>query len=70
MAGEGLLSPFRQLNFANEPFEVGRDSQTPVDDIYESPNVFTGHISRVVIEAVGEDVVNQNTLLEELMGSQ
>ena len=69
-AGEGLLLPYRHYNFANEPFEVGRDSQTPVDDLYESPNVFEGHIARVVIEAAGDAVVDQNVLLEELMGSQ
>lgn len=69
-AGEDLVSPFRQYNFVNEPFEVGRDSQTPVDDHYTSPFVFTGHIVDVVIEAVGEEIVDQNTLLEELMGSQ
>ncbi len=69
-AGEGLLSPFRQLNFANEPFEVGRDSQTPVDDGYESPFVFKGKIAQVVIEAAGKEVVDQDTLFEELMGNQ
>ena len=69
-AGEGLLSPFRQLNFANEPLEVGRDSQTPVDDLYESPSVFEGEIAQVVIEAAGEAVVDQDILFEELMGNQ
>ena len=69
-SGEGVLSPFRQLNFANEPFEVGRDSQTPVDDYYESPYVFEGKIDQVVIEAAGEEVVDQDVLWEELMGNQ
>ena len=69
-AGEGLISPFRQYNFVNEPFEVGRDSQTPVDDHYNAPFVFSGQIVDVVIEAVGEEIVDQNTLLEELMASQ
>lgn len=69
-AGEGLLTPFRQLNFANEPFEVGRDSQTPVDDCYESPFAFEGKIAQVVIEAAGKEVVDQDVLLEELMGNQ
>ena len=69
-AGEGLISPFRQYNFVNEPFEVGRDSQTPVDDHYNAPFVFSGQIVDVVIEAVGEEIVDQNTLLEELMSSQ
>lgn len=69
-AGEGLLSPFRQYNFCNEPFEVGRDSQTPVDDRYESPFVFEGEIAQVIIEAAGEEVVDQDILLEELMSNQ
>ena len=69
-AGEGLTSPFRQYNFVNEPFEVGRDSQTPVDDHYNAPFVFSGQIVDVVIEAVGEEIADQNTLLEELMSSQ
>ena len=69
-AGEGILAPFRYHNFVNEPLDVGRDSQTPVDDAYESPFVFDGRIIDVVIEAVGTEVVDQETLLEELMGSQ
>ena len=69
-AGEGVLSPFRQYNFVNEPLDVGRDSQTPVDDLYESPFVFEGTIVDVVIEAFGEEVMDYEVLLEELMGSQ
>ena len=69
-AGKGLLSPFRKVNFANEPLEVGRDSQTPVDDQYESPFVFTGQIASLVIEAAGEEVFDQDVLFDELMGLQ
>ena len=69
-AGEGVLSPFRQYNFVNEPLDVGRDSQTPVDDLYESPFVFQGTIIDIVIEAFGTEVVDQEVLLEELMASQ
>ena len=54
----------------NEPLDVGRASQTPVDDLYESPFVFQGTIIDVVIEVFGEEVVNQEALLEELMASQ
>jgi hypothetical protein len=50
--------------------DVGRDSQTPVDDVYESPFEFRGRIIDVVIEAVGKEVVDQDVLLDELMGSQ
>ncbi len=50
--------------------EVGRDSQTPVDDAYDSPYVFQGNIVDVVIEAFGTEVVDQEVLLSELMGSQ
>ncbi len=46
------------------------DSQTPVDDLYESPPVFQGDIVQVVIEALGAEVVDQEALLEELMASQ
>ena len=69
-AGEGVLSPFRQYNFVNEPLDVGRDSQTPVDDLYESPFVFQGTIVDVVIEAFGEEVMDYEVLLEELMARQ
>ncbi len=69
-SGEGVLSPFRYYNFVNEPIEVGRDSQTPVDDAYGSPYEFHGHIVDVVIEAFGTEVVDQGVLLSELMGSQ
>ena len=69
-AGEETLTQFRKYNFTNEPLEVGRDSQTPVDETYTSPNIFTGKIVDVVIEAAGEEVVDQDTALEELMGSQ
>ena len=69
-AGGGVLAPFRYHNFVNEPLDVGRDSQTPVDDAYESPFVFDGRIVDVVIEAFGTEVVDQETLLEELMATQ
>ena len=69
-AGGGALSPFRHHNFVNEPLDVGRDSQTPVDDAYESPFVFDGKIVDVVIEALGTEVVDQETLLAELMATQ
>ena len=69
-AGLGLLSPFGYHNFVNEPLDVGRDSQTPVDDLYESPFVFQGTIIDVVIEAFGEEVMDREALLEELMASQ
>ena len=69
-AGEGVLTPFRYHNFVNEPLDVGRDSQTPVDEAYESPFVFDGRIVNVVIEAFGTEVLDQETLLEELMATQ
>ena len=52
------------------PVDVGPDSQTPVDDLYESPFVFQGTIIDVVIEAFGEEVMDQEALLEKLMTSQ
>ena len=69
-AGVGRLSPFRAGYFVNEPLDVGRDSQTPVDDLYESPYAFGGHIVDVTIEVAGRDVVDQDVLLDQLMGSQ
>lgn len=69
-AGEGVLSPFAQVNYTNEPLEVGHDSQTPVDDCYASPFTFEGHIIDVVIEAAGAEVVDQKVLFDELMVSQ
>lgn len=69
-AGEGLLSPFRAYNFANEPLEVGRDSQTPVDYGYESPFRFAGRIVDVVIETADDEAVDQDALLEDLMVRQ
>ena len=48
------------------PLDVGRDSQTPVDDLYESPFAFEGTIVDVVIEAFGEEVMDYEVLLEEL----
>ena len=69
-AGDGVLTPFGHHNFVNEPLDVGRDSQTPVDDSYESPFVFRGRIVDVVIEAFGEEIVDQETLLAELMATQ
>ena len=69
-AGDGVLAPFRYHNFVNEPLEVGRDSQTPVDDAYASPFTFEGKVVDVVVEAHGTEVVDQETLLEALMASQ
>lgn len=57
-AGEGLLALFHHYNFTNEPLEVGQDSQTPVDESYDSPFSFVGRIDRVVIESAGDDVVD------------
>ncbi len=70
VGGEGILSPFGYHNFVNEPLEVGRDSQTPVDDLYASPFVFQGKIIDVVIEAFSTEVMDHDALLEELMTSQ
>ena len=61
---------FATCDFVNEPLDVGRDSQTPVDDLYESPFVFQGTIIDIVIEAFGTEVVDQEALLEELMASR
>lgn len=69
-AGEGRLSPFRAAVFANEPFEVGRDGMTPVDDAYESPFEFAGRIDELVIELFGREVVDEKTVLEELLRTQ
>ena len=45
-AGEGKIkrSTFRH---GLEPFEVGRDSITPISPDYKSPNAFTGTIEKV-----------------------
>ena len=69
-AGEGRLVPFRWGNFVNEPLEVSFDSQTPVDEIYQSPFRFAGKIIDVTIDVVGHEVVDPGLLLEELMRSQ
>ena len=69
-AGEGVLTQFRPYNFTNEPLEVGRDSQTPVDQFYQSPNVFPGTILDVIIETASDAIVDQNIAFDELMGSQ
>jgi|TARA_B100000315_G_scaffold239549_1_gene258443 arylsulfatase len=69
-AGEGRLTPFRWGNFVNEPLEVGFDSQTPVDEIYQSPFRFGGKIIDVTIDVFGRDVVDPDVLLAELMRSQ
>jgi len=47
----------------NEGFDIGRDTCSPVSDIYESPFVFTGTIIRVVVdisEATFEDLAAQH----------
>ncbi|MFT3882914.1 MAG: arylsulfatase [Gemmatales bacterium] len=48
-AGEGKIkrSAFRH---GLEPFEVGRDSITPISPDYKSPNAFTGTIEKVTFE--------------------
>jgi len=69
-AGNGRITPFRAGNFVNEPLTVGFDSQTPVDDTYDSPYRFDGRIIDIVIETAGREVVNEDVLLDQLMGSQ
>jgi arylsulfatase len=69
-AGEGRVAPFRPAIFAGEPFEVGRDGMTPVDDAYESPFAFGGRIEEVVVELFGREVVDAGAVLDELMRAQ
>ncbi len=47
--GEGKVkrSAFRH---GLEPFEVGRDSITPISPDYKSPNAFTGTIEKITFE--------------------
>ena len=56
-------------DFVNEPLEVGRDGQTPVDDVYGSPFACSGRIKDVTIEVVGREVVAPELLLETLTGT-
>lgn len=69
-AGAATLSPFRNRYFANEPTTVGRDTQTPVDDLYEVPNDFSGDLIDVTIDVFGGEHLDQRTLIEEIMRSQ
>jgi hypothetical protein len=69
-AGEGRLTPFRAAVFATEPFEVGRDGMTPVDDAYVSPFAFGGRIDEVVIDVLGREVVDPSAVLDELLRIQ
>jgi arylsulfatase len=56
--GEGtfplLSSPLIQVPVAflpyDEGFDIGRDSQTPVTEAYQSPFAFNGHLEKVSIE--------------------
>ena len=68
--GAATLSPFRNRYFANEPTTVGRDTQTPVDDLYEVPNDFSGDLIDVTIDVFGGEHLDQRTLIEEIMRSQ
>lgn len=48
---EGKL-PRTYFRHGNEPFELGRDSISPVSPVYKSPNAFTGQIERVTFEQI------------------
>ncbi len=69
-AGDGRLVHFEDRNYVNEPLEVGRDGQTPVDDLYESPFEFAGRLLDVTIDSAGREIEDPQTLIEDLMRSQ
>lgn len=69
-AGGGSLIHFEDRNYVNEPLEVGRDGQTPVDDVYESPFAFQGRLLDVTIDSAGREIEDQEALIDELMRSQ
>ena len=69
-AGSGRLAHFEDRNYVNEPLEVGRDGQTPVDDRYESPFEFQGKLLDVTIDSAGRDIEDPQTLIDELMRTQ
>ena len=69
-AGSGRLAHFEDRNYVNEPLEVGRDGQTPVDDRYESPFEFQGKLLDVKIDSAGRDIEDPQTLIDELMSTQ
>ena len=69
-AGGGTLFHFEDRNYVNEPLEVGRDGQTPVDDTYESPFEFDGLLLDVIIDSAGRKIEDPQTLLDDLMRTQ
>ena len=69
-AGGGELIHFEDRNYVNEPLEVGRDGQTPVDDVYESPFEFQGRLLDVTIDSAGREIEDREALIDELMRSQ
>ena len=69
-AGRGHLVNFEDRNYSNEPLEVGRDGQTPVDDCYESPFEFQGRLLDVTIDSAGREIEDPQALLDDLMRSQ
>ena len=69
-AGRGHLANFEDRNYSNEPLEVGRDGQTPVDDRYESPFEFQGRLLDVTIDSAGREIEDPQALIDDLMRSQ
>ena len=69
-AGGGSLIHFEDRNYVNEPLEVGRDGQTPVDDRYNAPNEFQGKLLDVTIDSASRAIEDPQTLLDDLMRSE
>ena len=69
-AGAGTLTHFEDRNYVNEPLEVGRDGQTPVDDLYDSPFEFEGRLLDVTIDSAGREIEDPQTLIDNLMRTQ
>ena len=69
-AGGGSLIHFEDRNYVNEPLEVGRDGQTPVDDRYNAPYEFQGKLLEVTIDSASRAIEDPQALLDDLMRSQ
>jgi arylsulfatase len=69
-SGQGRINYFGDRNYSNEPLEVGRDGQTPVDDGYNSPFAFSGRLLDVTIDSAGRENEDPETLIAELLRSE
>ena len=61
------VSRIARLGGMLEGFDIGRDRQTPVSDLYECPFEFTGTLHKVEYQLLGRETLDPQAELDQLL---